>query len=101
MIFSIGAREPLWQPAEAKRAAFKPHPIKKSQVLVSLCLLFVTATAARAAHPFLCTDSYAGTVSAVSTEGKVLWRHACIHPQDCWVLPNGDYLFCHAGGALE
>jgi hypothetical protein len=101
MIFSIGAREPLWQPAEAKRAAFKPHPMKKSQVLVSLCLLFVTATAARAAHPFLCTDSYAGTVSAVSTEGKVLWRHACIHPQDCWVLPNGDYLFCHAGGALE
>jgi hypothetical protein len=83
------------------RAAFKPQSMKIHPVLASLIVLFVFATAVRAGHPFLCTDSYAGTVSVVSTEGKVLWRHACKHPQDCWALANGDYLFCHAGGALE
>jgi len=83
-------------------AANPETPLMKAiQVLGSLLLPLSQVAAAHAGHPFLCTDSYAGTVSAVSAEGKVLWRHACKHPQDCWVLANGDYLFCHSGGALE
>jgi len=63
--------------------------------------MLLAPAAARAAHPFLCTDSYAGAVSAVSSDGRILWKHVCKHPQDCWALPNGNYLFCHARGALE
>ncbi len=48
---------------------------------------------ARAAHPFLCTDSYGNAVSAVSADGRILWRHVCQHPQDCWVLANGPTCF--------
>ena len=63
--------------------------------------LFAVTPLARAGHPFLCTDSYAGKVCVVSDGGKVEWEYACKHPQDCWRLPNGNYLFCHANGALE
>jgi hypothetical protein len=55
----------------------------------------------QAAHPFLCTDSAAGKVALVSAEGKVEWEYACKHPQDCWRLPNGNFLFSHMGGAIE
>ena len=66
-------------------------------VLTSLAI----SSPARADHPFLCADAYAGKVCVVSAEGKVEWEYACKHPQDCWRLPNGNYLFCHSGGALE
>ena len=54
-----------------------------------------------AAHPFLCTDSNGNKVAAVAADGTIEWEFACQHPQDCWALPNGNFLFCHAGGALE
>lgn len=54
-----------------------------------------------AAHRFLCTDSAGGSVSVVAADGTIEWRYECRHPQDCWALPNGNYLFCHSGGALE
>lgn len=55
----------------------------------------------RAAHPFLCTDSAGGKVAVVSADGAVEWEYPCKHPQDCWVLPNGNFLFCHETGAME
>lgn len=57
--------------------------------------------AIHAAHPFLCTDSAGGKVAVVSAEGAVEWEYACKHPQDCWVLPNGNFLFCYQTGAME
>src|SRR5450432_3196262 len=54
-----------------------------------------------AAHPFLCTDSYNGKVAAVAADGTIEWEYSCTHPQDCWALPNGNFLFCHKGGAIE
>lgn len=66
-----------------------------------LGLLLAVIVPVRAAHPFLCTDSAGNTVSVVSAEGKILWRRAAQHAQDCWVLPNGNYLYCHSKGALE
>lgn len=59
--------------------------------------LFLQATT----HPFLCTDSYAGKVAEVSADGTIQWEYSCAHPQDCWALANGDFLFCHKGGAIE
>lgn len=57
--------------------------------------------AASAAHRFLCTDSAGGKVAVVAADGSIEWEYACSHPQDCWALPNGNYLFCHAKGAIE
>lgn len=55
----------------------------------------------RGAHPFICCDHNGGRVCVVSAEGKVEWEYACKAPQDCWKLPNGNYLFCFVSGALE
>jgi hypothetical protein len=68
----------------------------KSFLLRCALLTFLAATfKAQAAHQFIRTDSYADKVCVVSADGKVEWEHACEHPQDCWRLPNGNYLFCH------
>src|SRR3954468_17763338 len=72
---------------------------KKIIGLAGLALLIVPQ--ARAQHPFICADSYAGKVAVVSAEGKIEWEYACNAPQDCWRLANGNYLFCHVRGALE
>ncbi len=76
--------------------------------LLSKCLkLFLAALtlaatlSIQAAHPFLCCDSVANKVCVVSAEGKIEWEYAATHPQDCWLLPNGNYLFCFKTGALE
>ena len=37
----------------------------------------------------------------VSEQGKIEWQYDCKNPQDCWRLPNGNYLFCFINGALE
>ena len=70
--------------------------------LLSFFSLFVLfATVASGAHRFLCTDSYGGKVAVVAADGSIEWEFSCEHPQDCWALPNGNYLFCHAHGAIE
>ncbi len=66
-----------------------------------LAVLFALVTAASAAHPFLCCDYGGGKVCVVSAEGKIEWQWDCKSPQDCWKLPNGNYLFCFVSGALE
>lgn len=66
-----------------------------------LAALVFASLPALAAHAFLCTDSAGGKVALVSAEGKIEWEYACEHPQDCWVLANGNFLFCHKRGALE
>lgn len=73
--------------------------------MMRLSVLFVVLLSllpsARANHRFLCTDSAGGKVAVVAADGSIEWEYACRHPQDCWALPNGNYLFCHAGGAIE
>jgi hypothetical protein len=66
-----------------------------------LVALFATALVARAAHPFFCTDSFGNKVAQVAADGKIIWEYPCQHPQDGWVLANGNFLFCHSGGAIE
>src|SRR4051812_14613405 len=64
-------------------------------------LFLALAGALSAAHPFLCTDSFGNKVAVVAADGAIEWEYACSHPQDCWVLPGGNFLFCHAHGAIE
>ncbi|MDI1312668.1 PQQ-binding-like beta-propeller repeat protein [Prosthecobacter sp.] len=66
-----------------------------------IAFLFALVSTASAAHPFLCCDYGGGKVCVVSAEGKIEWQWDCKSPQDCWKLPNGNYLFCFVSGALE
>jgi len=59
------------------------------------------AGAAAVRHPFLCTDNGQGKVFAVSAEGKIEWEYPAAQCQDCWRLPNGNYLFTHKRGVVE
>lgn len=74
----------------------------KSPLLLRLAAVFFTGLfTLQAARPFLCCDYNGGKVCAVSAEGKIEWEYACKAPQDCWRLPDGNYLFCFVSGALE
>jgi hypothetical protein len=75
--------------------------MKSKNLLWLVCLSLATTLSVRAQHPFICADSYAGKVAVVSADGKIEWEYDCNAPQDCWRLPNGNYLFCHVHGALE
>ena len=75
-------------------------------VLLSLLTLILLAPALchggeSPGRSFLCCDHNGGQVCVVSADGAVMWRMAARSPQDCWKLPNGNILFCHAGGAIE
>jgi hypothetical protein len=76
-------------------------PLKIPRLILALVVFVLPIFARGAGHPFLCTDSYGGNVSLVSAEGKVLWQYPVTHPQDCWALPNGNFLFCHLTGVIE
>jgi hypothetical protein len=75
--------------------------MRPPHVWLRVAPFLLIAWCAQAAHPFLCTDSVGGKVAVVSADGKVEWEYACTHPQDCWALPNGNFLFCHVHGAIE
>jgi hypothetical protein len=84
-------------PVPGTKPAMNPTPLLR---LAAACLL-AGPLPLLAAHPFLCTDSYGNKVSLVAADGAIAWEYACQHPQDCWVLANGDFLFCHLHGAIE
>ncbi len=65
------------------------------------CVVFLSTVSAWAQHPFICADNLAGKIVVVAADGKIEWEYPCSSPQDCWRLPNGNYLFCHVHGAIE
>lgn len=73
--------------------------------IIAVCLLLLAASASAAdgpvAHRFLCCDYTGGRVAIVSAKGDIEWEYPAQHPMDCWLLPNGNVLFCHWTGALE
>lgn len=71
------------------------------KLLPLLASFLLLVSAARAGHRFLCTDSAGNKIAVVAADGTVEWEVSYQHPQDCWALPNGNYLFCHAHGAIE
>ena len=75
--------------------------MKISAFLRVLTVTLAAAFSAQAARPFLCCDYNGDKVFRVSAEGKIEWEFSLKHPQDCWLLPNGNYLFAHVSGAVE
>ncbi|MBP6601332.1 MAG: PQQ-binding-like beta-propeller repeat protein [Verrucomicrobiales bacterium] len=69
-----------------------------------LALSFVACfslAAEERAHRFLCCDYSGDQICLVGADGTIEWRAEAKHPQDCWLLPNGNILFAHVGGARE
>lgn len=54
-----------------------------------------------ARHRFLCCDYQGNKVAIVAPDGAIEWEFATQTPQDCWMLPNGNVLFCYQNGAKE
>lgn len=69
-------------------------------VLASL-VTFAQSADTPAPRAFLCCDYNGGQVCIVAADGSIEWRYEAKSPQDCWKLPNGNILFCYAGGAKE
>jgi hypothetical protein len=74
-----------------------------STMISRLCFLAALSflISVRAAHPFLACDYLGNKVCVVSAEGKIEKQFDCPNPQDCWRLPNGNFLFCYRNGARE
>ena len=75
--------------------------MKSFSRFVAAFAFFCATALAQAAHPFLACDYNGGKVSRVSADGKIEWQYECKNPQDIWLLPNGNYLFCFLTGAVE
>src|SRR3989440_607868 len=76
------------------------------RTVFALCLALMgfdlSATAEDPArHRFLCCDSQGNKVAIIAADGSVEWEFAAQTPQDCWLLPNGNVLFCYRNGARE
>jgi hypothetical protein len=61
----------------------------------------VSRAATTTTHRFLCCDYQGNKVAIVGDDGKVEWEFPTQTPQDCWLLPNQNVLFCYANGAKE
>jgi hypothetical protein len=73
-----------------------------SVLALTLADLSITSqTAAGTNHRFLCCDYQGNKVAIVGADGAVEWEFATQTPQDCWLLPNKNILFCYANGARE
>jgi hypothetical protein len=49
----------------------------------------------------LVSDYVGNKVAIVAADGRVEWSTPAEHPQDSWLLPNGNVLFSHVQGAKE
>jgi hypothetical protein len=52
-------------------------------------------------HRFLCCDYQGNKVAIVAADGTVEWEVEAEHPQDCWLLRDGQVLFCHRTGVRQ
>jgi hypothetical protein len=84
--------------ASLTRRHFVKHAVSAVGLALAGLPLHARPTSPRR-HWFLCCDYQGGKVAIVSAEGTVEWEFAAETPQDCWLLANGNVLFCHKGGA--
>ena len=49
----------------------------------------------------LVSDYVGNKVAIVAADGRIEWQTPAEHPQDSWLLPNGNVLFSHVHGAKE
>src|SRR5437868_5586910 len=59
------------------------------------------AAESKTRHRFLCCDYQGNQVAIIAPDGAIEWRYEAQTPQDCWMLPNGNVLFCYTHGAKE
>ena len=76
--------------------------------LSTVCFLWVLMTGplrgaetAPVKHRFLCADYVGNKVAIIAANGRVEWEFPAVSPQDCWLLTNGNVLFCEQSGAKE
>ena len=75
-----------------------------NRILLSILLslgLSAASFAEEIRHRFLCCDYNGDQVCIVGADGQIEWRVEAKHPQDCWLLPNGNVLFAYLNGAKE
>jgi len=82
-----------------------PTPIAMTRYLFLFTALMLSLTppllGEEIRHRFLCCDYNGDQVCLVSADGEIEWRAEAKHPQDCWLLPNGNILFAYVDGAKE
>jgi len=52
-------------------------------------------------HAFLCSDHVHDRVYILDEKGDIRWEYAVPHPQDVWMLPNGNVLTTYYEGVRE
>jgi len=70
-------------------------------IIVPLLASLAVAADAPVRHRILCCDYTGGRVAIVSDKGEIEWEFPAKNPMDCWLLPNGNVLFCDHPGARE
>jgi hypothetical protein len=80
-----------------------PRSLATLVVLLALCCALVAHAddAPPVRHAFIATDYSQAKVVIVTLGGRIAWEYDAPGCQDCWLLPNGDFLFSHVRGALE
>jgi outer membrane protein assembly factor BamB len=83
--------------------------MRRLGIVLSILLLTLTSVSfAEEAKP-ICTlnrpvmlaDYGDSHIWVLDKDGNVTWDYECKNPIDVWVLPSGNYLFSHVGGAME
>ena len=52
-------------------------------------------------YPFLCSEHAHDRVAILDERGAVRWEYPVPHPQDVWMLPNGNVLTTYVRGVRE
>ncbi len=52
-------------------------------------------------HAFLCSEHTHDRVAIVDENGRIAWEYPVAHPQDAWLLSNGNVLTSHTHGVRE
>ena len=52
-------------------------------------------------HAFLCSDHVHDSVYIIDEQGRIRWEYSIPHPQDVWMLPNGNILMSWFQGVRE
>lgn len=52
-------------------------------------------------RPVALADYGGSKIFLIDEKGSIIWQHNARHPQDVWVLKNGNILYSHVKGAVE
>src|SRR4051794_32291936 len=70
-------------------------------LVASLAAPVCAADSGPVKHRFLGADYVGKKVAIIAANGTTEWKSPAVSPQDCWLLKNGNVLFCELGGVKE